>query len=487
MKEKEHNKSFDELLRSKYQDEKVSPPKRLWNNIRQSLPGGAAPIKPWYLSKAVIIGASIAAAIGIVATILYFAYIKPHQKQIENNTTPAVSINSVDKIYHKKNIKSNLNVINSNISSKKIKPTNIKLNKATHTNIKQPLHSISKKHYTKKNQTFKPLIQKSIRNNQKVFSLPKKTKSFTILPPLVFHMTFNQSKPPIYSIIKNAKKKIKKNKQKHISKHHFIHSKKTKETRLVTHNNKKKKNIQKKTTTKKQHFSHRFSIEAFLMPEYSYRIVTANPGYQKNIFTPSYFNSRERYTFNYSFGLLVDYKLLKRLNIESGISYYIYSVNFSTGGGFVEKTGEHTGVVYTSSGTVDLDIEHSDSLDNNTLLKSFTKIEYLSVPVLFKFYPFKQLYINAGPTFDYYFNQTENWMKEDQEDNYNINSTQINGIRKFNVSFLVGLGYERRIWNNISLSVNPLIRIHLMDLNPSSTVKTYPYNAGFRVLLRYEF
>lgn len=486
MKEKEHNKSFDELLKSKYQDEKVSPPKHLWKNIQRSLPGGVPTAKPWYLSKAFIIGGSIVAAIGIVAAILYFTYIKPHQKQINNNIAPEVSISKVGKIYHKKSLKSNLKTIHSNNSLKKSKRTGIKSKKPSSANIKRSFNLISKKQYSKKNKTFKPSIQKSL-NNKKELIITNKTKSFTILPPLISNLTLNRPEHITYSNLKKKNRKTKRNKQKHISKHRFIHGKKNKKKLFIAPGNKKKKNRHKKVNQKKQHLSHRFSIEAFLMPEYSYRIITTNPSYQKNIFTPSYFNSRERYTFNYSFGLLADYKLLQRLSIESGISYYIYSVNFSTEGGFVEKTGEHTGVVYTSSGAVDIDVEHSDSLDNNTLLKSATKIEYLSVPVLFKFYPFKQLYINAGPTFDYYFNQTENWKKEDHEGNFDINSTQINGIRRFNVSFLVGLGFERRIWNNISFSVNPLIRIHLMDLNPSSTVKTYPYNAGFRVLLRYEF
>ena len=77
MEESKHNKIFDELLRSKYQHEEVKPAAHLWKNIQSQLPAMPLPVKPWYLSKVVLIGGSVVAVLGFASVLFYFIYLKP--------------------------------------------------------------------------------------------------------------------------------------------------------------------------------------------------------------------------------------------------------------------------------------------------------------------------------------------------------------------------------------------------------------------------
>jgi len=178
---------------------------------------------------------------------------------------------------------------------------------------------------------------------------------------------------------------------------------------------------------------------------------------------------------------------LPKLSIESGLAYYSYKLGFSAPGTDLITKDNHHAIVYTSSGAVVLNIPNTDSLNAKTLLKSSIGIHYISIPINLKYYPFKNLFINAGTTIDYNFSQSLNWEEENENGNFNVESGNIRGIKQFNISLILGLGYEQTIFRNLSFSINPGIRIHLINLNQQNTVKTYPYHAGFKINLRYEF
>ncbi len=493
MEETKHNKAFDKLLRSKYQNEKTKPAAHLWKNIQSQLPAEPVPVKPWYLSKVVLIGGSVVAVLGVAAVLLYFIYLKPLRlsSHFVSASKPIPSASPNVKLKSNKTS----STVTLQVSNSKTRTSSVKKKKAGTVSTQKKLMVAAKTLSSplgKEKKMVSNEITKisSLENNQNAgrnvfLTTPMKKMNFAF-PPVIasiitrpFVSTVTEPETFVLPVIKKKRQVL--TKQKPV--------KKTKSQKEVNkHKYQAAKNQQNKSAKQqklKKSVLHPWSIEVFLMPEFSSRFVAPNPDYTQGVYTPSYFNSREHYTFNYSYGILVDYRFLHSLSIETGLSYYVYAVDFSTQGSYLEKTGEHSGVVYTSSGQVDLNINQVDSLDNRAMLNSFSRFDYLSVPFILKYYPFKNLYINAGPTIDYFFRQSNNWKKHDQEGDFNVESGDIAGINRFNISFIFGVGYEQKIWKNFSFSVNPVIRVHLRNLNPYSTVKVYPFNAGFRVYLRY--
>ncbi len=450
-----HNEEFDKLLRSKYQLEEVKPAAHLWKNIQKQIQGGPVPVKSWYLSKVVLIGSSAAAVLGLILVLFYFVYLKPQRlsSTVVANSKPAVSSPHASEL---KQNKTSLTVSRQNTHSKAYTSSTTK--KGGTIALKKGSH---------------PIFAKTL-----LFITPMKEMKLVFPLAMAANATWYKTVPTVIkpvSVIPLAG-------QKHVKK--ATRQKQPKTKKYYAAKSKQQKAPKKQKLRKS--VLHPWSIEAFIMPEFSSRFVTPNPNYTKGIFTPSYFNSREHYTFNYSYGLLVDYRFLHSLSVETGLSYYVYGVDFSTQGSYLEKTGNHSGFVYTSSGKSDLNIDKVDSLDSQSMLSSSSRFDYLSVPIILKYYPLKSLYINAGPTIDYFIGQSNSWDKHDHEGDFNVESGNIEGINRFNISFIFGVGYEKKIWKKLSFSINPAVRIHLRNLNPNSTVKVYPFNAGFRVYLRYE-
>ncbi len=492
MEETKHNKAFDELIRSKYRNEEVKPAAHLWKTIQSQLLVVPVPVKPWYLSRIVLLGGSVTAVLGLVFVLLYFIYTDSPQPSLPvvSKSIPSATTNPKSKQSKASSIISlkvpNQNEIHtSSVNNKKVEISLSQGKRMVTAGVLSPSSGKEKKMLV-------PVLTKSsslenIQNaGRHLFPItPMKKMNFALPPDIVSVATgplaFVVAEPESVAIF-SGKERL-----QVLAKQEYV--KKTSRTKagnknryLATKNKQNKPGIKQKS---RKTVLHSWSIEVFLMPEFSSRFIAPNPDYTNGVYTPSYFNSREHYTFNYSYGLLVDYRFSHLLSLETGLSYYVYGVDFSTQSSYFEKTGEYSGVVYTSSGKTDLNIDHVDSLNNQAMLSSSSRFDYLSVPIILKFYPAKNLYINAGPTVDYFLGQSNNWKKHDQEGDFNVESGDIKGINRLNFSLIFGVGYEQKIWKNFGLSINPTIRFHLRNLNPYSTVKTYPFNAGLRVSLRY--
>ena len=493
MEETKHNKEFDDLIRSKYKEEEVKPAAHLWKTIQSQLPVVPVPVKPWYLSRIVLLGGSVTAILGLVSVLLYFIYTGSPQPSLSvvSKSIPSATANPKSKQKKVSSIIS-LNVPNQKkprISSANNQKVGISLSQGKRMVTEGVLSPSSGKE--KKMVSHVLTKSSSLENTQNAGRqllpiTPIKKMNFMLLPDIVSVATeplaLVVAEPESVALLSGKEKLQVLVKQKSVKKASRTEAD-NKHKYLATKNKQNKPGVKRKL---RKPVLHPWSIEVFLMPEFSSRFVAPNPDYTNGVYTPSYFNSREHYTFNYSYGLLVDYRFSHLLSLETGLSYYVYGVDFSTQSSYLEKTGEHSGVVYTSSGKTNLNIDYVDSLNNQAMLSSSSRFDYLSVPIILKFYPAKNLYINAGPTVDYFLGQSNNWDKHDQEGDFNVKSGQIEGINRFNISFVFGIGYEKKILKHLSFSVNPAIRIHLRNLNPYSTVKTYPFNAGFRLYLRYE-
>jgi len=493
MEETKHNKAFDKLIRSKYQEEGVKPAAHLWKTIQSQLPVVPVSVKPWYLSRIVLFGGSAITFLGLVSVLLYFIYTSSPQPSsfVVSKSIPSATANPKSKQDKATSI------ISRKVPNQKHHHTSTANYKKAEMSSSQGKHLVTAGVLSPSSGKEKKIVShvftksSSLENIQNIGRYllpitPMSKMNFVLLPdivsvatePLALVVTERESialssEKEKLQVLTKQKSEKKANRTKAENKHKY----------LATKNKQNKPGVKRKS---RKPVLHPWSIEVFLMPEFSSRLIAPNPDYTNGVYTPSYFNSREHYTFNYSYGLLADYRFSHLLSIETGLSYYVYGVDFSTQSSYLEKTGEHSGVVYTSSGKTDLNIDQVDSLNNQTMLSSSSRFDYLSVPIILKFYPVKNLYINAGPTVDYFLGQSNNWDKHDQEGDFSVESGQIEGINRFNISFVFGIGYEKNILKHLSFSINPAIRMHLRNLNPYSTVKTYPFNAGFRVYLRYE-
>jgi len=471
MEENLHNEFFDELLRSKYQNQTAQPPKHLWDNIQRAIPGAPVSAKPWYLSKSFILALIVTAAMSMAAILLYNFYLKPR-------TNP---INSW--------LEKNEILLNSPAREKKTTPkiilSNPSLKKTTHSIMKSS--SVISPYGSKKfgeAEVPRKIIQNTSNQTQKTVTL---LINNTIGLRQAYEQALLTKRIPT-SVIKSIS----------IIQHKGLFLPALSPAEIYTLRPPMKVNIipqklvkiakrQKAHKKKRQSLPHPLSLEFYWMPEYSYRVLAQNPGYAKGAFNPSYFNSRDRYKFTYSYGLLLAYEVRPKLYFETGLSYYSYALTFKTESANLIKKDEYNMLIYTSSGSVNLNIVSSDSLSPNTLLKSSMSLSYISLPIMVKYYPFDNLFLNAGLSFEYNIVQSLNWDAENQKGDFRMTSGRVNGVGRFNISFIFGPGYEQKISKHISFSMNPSIRVHLMNLNPHNTVKSYPFTTGFRLSIKYVF
>ena len=84
--------------------------------------------------------------------------------------------------------------------------------------------------------------------------------------------------------------------------------------------------------------------------------------------------------------------------------------------------------------------------------------------------------------------QNMNWQAEDYNGNFTETTADpINGLKFGGISIAVGLGKEKYIARQLSLTIIPSLRINLTSLNYTSPVKSYPYSWGLNAGLRYYF
>jgi len=451
MKKNLHNDSFDKLLRSKFHDESAAPPDHLWSKIQRNIAVSPAAKRSWIRSRRTQTIMILSAAAILSGLFIFILHPEPFFNAPVKKT---LGIGNTLLKDTSQNNKGNL--------------------KENHIRTKELTNTV-------KIQIKKPVKQVTASQNLSVKAGEKVQKGHKKHPaPLTLAGNIRAANKSISPIP---------NKGISLSTNHRNRStiKEATGFSLIPANKSKFTSLTRKMKKKSPHkFSkEKLSFEIFLMPEYTYRFLMPNPAYAQNTFSTSYFNSREKYRFTYSFGVLAGYELRPEFVIETGLSYYSYSISFSTWSKYLIKNSPQNWIIYTSSGPVNLFFSQIDSLNAQSLLKSSIKFSYLSIPVILKFYPYKTLFIDAGTSLDFMISQNDRWNMENYNGNFEIQSDKINGTSRFNLSLIFGIGYEGPVSRNLSFSVNPILRIHLMNLNKSSTVKAFPYNAGFRLSLKY--
>lgn len=231
-----------------------------------------------------------------------------------------------------------------------------------------------------------------------------------------------------------------------------------------------------------------FFIEGFVSPEISYRALTANPQYSVPEYGTTYFNRKEKADFTFSTGISGGFGISRNIVLCSGIFYSKYSLKFKTEAIHLLNTGSVWNFIYTSSGPVNLMLLSSDSLTDESFIKSSLNFLYLNIPLIAELHFKNNYFLDAGVNFNMLVGQNMNWEAENYDGDFsNTFGDSIDGLEKGSISIIIGLGTIKTINHNLSLIINPSLRICLSSINNSAPVKSYPYSWGLNAGLRYYF
>jgi len=231
-----------------------------------------------------------------------------------------------------------------------------------------------------------------------------------------------------------------------------------------------------------------FFIEAFVMPEFSYRALLTNPKYIVPDYDIAYFNKTEKSDFTFSAGISGGFRMSDKLILKSGVFYSRYSFKFRTEAFYLLNTSTGGNLVYTSSGPVTISLLSSDTLSNESFIKSSIKFSYVNIPVIVELHLRYNYFINLGINLNMLACQNMNWQAEDYDGNFTETvADPIEGIEFGGMSMIIGLGKEKYITRQLSVLINPSVRINLTSINNTSPVKSYPYSWGLNAGLRYYF
>ena len=208
-----------------------------------------------------------------------------------------------------------------------------------------------------------------------------------------------------------------------------------------------------------------FFIEGFVSPEISYRALVTNTQYSVPDYGKTYFNKKEKPDFTFSTGVTGGFGITDNIILRSGIFYSRYSLKFKTEALHLLITGTDGNFVYTSSGPVNLSLSSSDSLSNESLLKSSLNFSYLNVPLIAEIHFMNNYFINLGLNFNMLIGQNMNWQAENYDGNFsNATADPIDGLEPISISMIVGFGTEKHLTRNLSMILNPITK-DLFKLN----------------------
>jgi len=241
------------------------------------------------------------------------------------------------------------------------------------------------------------------------------------------------------------------------------------------------------TAENSQRHTH-FFIEGYVSPEISYRALSVNSKYSMPDYGKSYFNKAERPDFTFSAGISGGFRITDKLILKSGAYYSRYSFKFKTDAFNLINTGTGGNLVYTSSGPVNITFISSDSISKESLIKSSISFSFVNIPVIAEFHFGNNYFINLGLNLNILTGQNMNWQAEDYDGNFlETAADPIDGLEFGSLSMTAGIGEEKYITRQLSVLINPSVRINLTSLNKTAPVKSYPYSLGLNAGLRYYF
>ena len=252
-------------------------------------------------------------------------------------------------------------------------------------------------------------------------------------------------------------------------------------------------NTQSSKNKKQQKNNSRFTLTAFVAPDYSaYRLENDE---RSNYDNKTGIAKRERSDISSTVGVLLGYKIGKKITIQSGITYSSSNISISPTKIYAEKD---------NSGTVKY--RYNTSFGYGYLLPSFSTspavgdslfanganhtLRYISIPIIAKYkIGNKKLTFHPGVGVTVNF-LTKATLTTDVEDRFNRETeyiTKLESIKKVGAGLIIIPEVQYQLSKKISISAMPYFKYSLGAINKGNVVKTYPYTFGLGIGAVYKF
>jgi len=200
----------------------------------------------------------------------------------------------------------------------------------------------------------------------------------------------------------------------------------------------------------------------------------------------------ERGSYSYSFGVLVDYRLINKWSFESGLSLSTIKMNIEPEKIFAQpdNQGKVKYQINTSSGkgyilpSFSSNPQIGDSLFTRRINHS---LQYTAIPLAAKYYlNDKRLSVNilAGISTNILSHGkiSTDVNKGNESEHENIH--KIHGLKSVYFSGLAGLGLNYNIYQNFSLTFSPSVNFAIEPINKNVPVNSYPGTVNFQLGLK---
>lgn len=263
-------------------------------------------------------------------------------------------------------------------------------------------------------------------------------------------------------------------------------------------------------TEEKSKSDSRWAIGTEVSPLYSYRSLEAENNAAMAL--ADNFNNTESGVIAYSGGVNVNYSLLKRLSLQSGIYYSRYGVNVDNAYVFEGATADissstkfysinnSSGIIdidenpsvdyvtnkgerkYHSTGSINLDA-YSMKVNSGEITQNF---EYIEVPLIIRYRLIdRKIGFNLLGGLSTNLLVGSNTYYHARGVREKIGETT--DIKPFNYSSIVGLSFDYSISRHLNINLEPTFRYYLNSINQSTIIRSYPYSIGVFTGLRYNF
>jgi hypothetical protein len=205
--------------------------------------------------------------------------------------------------------------------------------------------------------------------------------------------------------------------------------------------------------------------------------------------------SRERNILSRSAGIYLNYKLSRKLVLQSGLSYSWSNNSIDSANSYAVK-GDNGVIQFkfnTVSGYTYLDPPASAIPivgDSISTAKSYTQLRHLTIPLILSYkIPIGRFSILAGAGLTFNLLTSASLETVVYGHNFKQNESQIpiRGLKKINVGVLVKTELDYHFLNRWAIEIIPSFRNTLSPVNLNSSVSAYPYNFGIGAGIRYLF
>ncbi len=250
----------------------------------------------------------------------------------------------------------------------------------------------------------------------------------------------------------------------------------------------------------------RWALGTEISPLYSYRSLETQ---NEAMALADDLNQAESGMLAYSGGVNVNYSLLRRLSLQSGVYYSRYGVNVANAYVFEDLTAEGLSnarfySINNSSGTID--IKNVDYVTNKADHKYFTpgstpfdrpsseissgeivqNFEYIEVPLILRYKLIdRKIGFNLLGGLSTNLLVGSNTYYHSGGEREKIGKTT--ELKPINYSSIVGLGLDYSVSKHLNICLEPTFRYYLNSINQSSLIRSYPYSIGVFTGLRYSF